>query len=149
MIVLFIGKYEFLSNFYPADVEFDNKIYHSVENAFQAAKSLDNNERARIAAGTPGQAKRLGRLVNPLRPDWNQVKVDLMKELLVKKFSKEPFSGLLCDTGDQPLQEGNYWHDNFWGNCLCEHCMEIPGENVLGKLLMEVRTNLNGHSRLL
>lgn len=35
--------------------------------------------------------------------------------------------------------EENYWHDNEWGQCLCEKCVEVKGRNLLGRLLMELR----------
>lgn len=37
----FRGEYDFLSNFYKCNVEHEGVIYSSVENAFQAAKTLD------------------------------------------------------------------------------------------------------------
>lgn len=36
--------YTFLSNMYPCVVEYNKNKYHSVEHAFQAAKSLDTKE---------------------------------------------------------------------------------------------------------
>ena len=44
---------------------------------------------------------------------------------------------------DIMLIEGNYWHDNYWGNCLCPKCKEIEGQNQLGKILMKVRSTLS------
>lgn len=41
----FRGEYDFLSNFYKCNVEHEGVIYSSVENAFQAAKTLDLIER--------------------------------------------------------------------------------------------------------
>ena len=45
MINEFQGDYRFLSNFHPAEVEMDGIKYPSVEHAYQAAKSLDKDER--------------------------------------------------------------------------------------------------------
>jgi predicted NAD-dependent protein-ADP-ribosyltransferase YbiA (DUF1768 family) len=47
----------------------------------------------------------------------------------------------LLATHPQELVEGNYWHDNYWGNCLCPKCTHIEGQNHLGKLLMKIREN--------
>lgn len=37
------------------------------------------------------------------------------------------------------IVEGNYWHDNYWGNCTCDKCKNIEGQNKLGKILMKIR----------
>lgn len=140
MIDFFDGEYAFLSNFYNASCIFEGKLYPTVEHAFQAAKSLDHAERDWIAAaGSPGLAKRLGRRVN-LRPDWEKVKFDVMEECLRSKFADPVLKQKLLATGDEELVEGNYWHDNTWGNCSCEKCKDIIGRNMLGNILMKLRT---------
>lgn len=58
-----------------------------------------------------------------------------MKELLIKKFNQEPFRQKLIDTGDVYIQEGNNWNDIYWGVCIKTN----KGENILGKLIMEIR----------
>lgn len=131
----FRGKYAFLSNFAPCIVSYDGHKYASVEHAFQAAKTLNPIEREVLALETtPGKAKRAGRLVQ-LRPDWDEVKVDIMKELLISKFQDNSFGyrDALINTQDAYLEEGNKWGDTFWGT------VEGKGQNVLGNLLMEVR----------
>jgi ribA/ribD-fused uncharacterized protein len=140
MIDFFDGEYAFLSNFYNASCIFEGKLYPTVEHAFQAAKSLDHAERDWIAAaGSPGLAKRLGRRIN-LRPDWEKIKFDVMEECLRSKFADPVLKKKLLATGDEELVEGNYWHDNTWGNCSCEKCKDIVGRNMLGNILMKLRT---------
>jgi hypothetical protein len=134
----FAGDYEFLSNFHASPLEYEGEVYPTVEHAFQAAKSLDVAERARIrAAETPGKAKRLGRKVK-LREDWENVKVDIMDDLLCLKFSDPILRDKLNDTGDAELIEGNNWGDTFWGM----DSKKWEGQNILGKLLMRVRNNI-------
>ena len=141
MINCFDGKYMFLSNFYNASCVFEGNFYPTVEHAFQAAKTLIPEEREEIRkADTPGKAKRMGRAVT-LRPDWEEVKTDVMRQCLRSKFSFLPLAIDLINTGDAELIEGNYWHDNTWGSCTCEKCGN-KGENRLGKLLMEIREEL-------
>ena len=41
----FTGDYSFLSNFHPAEVSLDDINYPSVEHAYQAAKTLNKEER--------------------------------------------------------------------------------------------------------
>ena len=133
----FSGKYFFLSNFAFCDVVYEGTTYKTVEHAFQASKSLDTDTRKLfLQADTPADAKRLGRQVK-LRSDWESVKLDIMKELLRQKFNQEPFHTLLVGTGNAELVEGNYWNDTYWGVC------NGIGENHLGKLLMEIRQEIN------
>lgn len=134
----FSGAYAFLSNFEPSPIYYDGFSYPTVEHAFQAAKTLDMTERKTnfTEKQTPGQAKRNGRKVN-LRPDWEDVKVPIMYELLLLKFTTHPeLASKLLSTYPAILIEGNYWHDTFWGIC------DGVGLNMLGKLLMKVRDTL-------
>ncbi|MBL8796305.1 MAG: NADAR family protein [Planctomycetia bacterium] len=129
----FSGEYRWLSNFYPSAVELDRVVYASVEHAFQAAKTLDREERLTIQlSASAGRAKRLGRKVK-LRKDWESVKVEVMRGLLRKKFADPDLGRMLLATGDSPLIEGNTWNDCFWGVC------GGVGKNWLGRLLMEIR----------
>ena len=140
MIDIFDGDFDFLSNFSLAEVELDGRKYPTVEHAYQAAKTFDQEWRERIqSASTPGRAKRLGRKV-PLHPDWEEIKTSVMLQLLRQKFSDPELNKRLLDTGDQYLAEGNTWHDNFWGICRCGRCHD--GQNKLGELLMQVRDEL-------
>ncbi len=137
MISSFRGQYQFLSNFYPCVVMLDGEVYPSVEHAYQAAKTLNPTWRQRIReALTPGEAKHLGR-IGVLRPDWDTVKLPVMKALLASKFGDRMLGDLLQATGDEELIEGNWWNDRFWGQCPLG-----TGENHLGRLLMEVRKEL-------
>ena len=132
----FKGPYEFLSNFVHARVVLSGVTYPTVEHAFQAAKSLDVIERTIIEkAKGPGHAKRLGRLLN-CRPDWEDVKERVMRELLSQKFSQPHFMELLLSTGDAYLEETNWWNDKYWGVC------NGKGKNRLGHILMDIRTDL-------
>lgn len=139
MISTFTGPHAFLSNFYPARVTLDGVVYPTVEHAYQAAKSADPSFAYRLSiAALPGThagaaaAKRAGRHV-PLRPDWERVKVGVMRDLLRQKFAHLELRAKLAAT-DEELVEGNWWGDRFWG--------QSPlgvGENWLGRILMEIR----------
>lgn len=147
MINKFFDNYRFLSNFWMIPVELDGLHYNSVEHAYQAAKTLDLDERIQFyTCGTPGDAKRLGKKIT-LRKDWNKVKVNIMDELVRKKFKDSYLKFKLFATGDQELVEGNMWHDNFWGDCFCKECQHIKGFNHLGRILMEIRDRENERSK--
>ena len=142
MINHFDKEWAFLSNFYPSEIEFEGIIYPTNEHFFQAMKTLDINKRKAIAnASTPGLAKKMGRSVS-LRPDWEDIKDDVMLEGLYRKFADDELADWLLDTGDKWLEEGNYHHDNYWGICYCEKCQDTMGKNKLGKLLMKVRSEI-------
>ena len=82
--------------------------------------------------------------INEIVPNnfWEDVKEEIMLKLLRLKFKIPKMRRMLLDTGHQELEEGNYWHDNEWGNCYCMKCLTIPGKNKLGKLLMKIRDEL-------
>lgn len=142
MIVEFENEYAFLSNFYPSPFIHDGIEYPTVEHFFQAAKTLDIQERKAIAAAkTPGLAKRMGRSVQ-LRPDWEKVKVYYMELGLRLKFANKDLAEKLLATGDEELIEGNWWCDQTWGSCNCPKHIRTPGRNLLGMLLMELRKEL-------
>lgn len=133
----FTGPYKFLSNFYelrwPLVCE-HRLTYKTVENAYQAAKSMYRNDRIDIKDLPPGKAKIAGRKLVHLRSDWEQIKRAVMLELLLQKFiHNEDCRQWLLETGDTPIEEGNSWGDRYWGTVNGE------GENNLGKLLMVVR----------
>lgn len=142
MIVEFDGQYAFLSNFYSSPFIYEGIVYPTNEHFFQAMKTLDIDERKKIAAAeTPGKAKRMGRAVK-LRPDWEKVKVYYMELGLRLKFADQELAQKLIDTDDEELVEGNWWHDNIWGSCMCDKCIHIPGRNMLGMLLMDLRKKM-------
>lgn len=140
----FRDEYYFLSNFYLADFkDITGTIWPSVEHYFQAMKTENNIDREKVRqASAPGKAKKMGRSLE-LRPNWNSIKLDVMKSGILYKFRQNPeIRQKLIDTGESILIEGNHWHDNIWGNCFCDKCKNIRGQNYLGKLLMGVRNRL-------
>ena len=60
-----------------------------------------------------------------------------MLNLVRAKFKQNPgLAEKLLNTGERELVEGNQWGDTFWGVC------SGKGENVLGKILMQVRLEI-------
>jgi ribA/ribD-fused uncharacterized protein len=147
MITEFQGEYRYLSNFWLAPFFYGNATWPSSEHAFQAFKTLDSEERYRVLLSpTPGAAKREGRKVT-LRPDWDQIKKQVMLQVVLAKFIQNPdLVRQLAATGTVRLIEGNTWHDNYWGSCKCHGCNAGSddwwgdhGKNYLGRTLMFVR----------
>ena len=130
--------YRFLSNFYEARVEYNGLTFGSNEAAFQAQKCMTEEEKAQFTEFGPGKSKGVGRRVL-LRPDWEQVKVDIMEEIVRAKFTQHPeLAAKLLATGEKVLVEGNHWGDTCWG----VDTRTGQGENQLGKILMKVREEL-------
>lgn len=134
MISGFKGEHGFLSNFYEASIYVDGKRYRTVEHAYQAHKSLNEETKRLIReSATPTIAKRLGRAVM-LRPDWEEVRIELMRTFIKKKFDNPFLAPLLVVTNDEELVNDNSWNDTFWGVC------RGVGLNWLGRILEDERS---------
>lgn len=139
MIREFKGEYRWLSNFASCKIHFDGRLFASVEHAYMSAKSKDLAWKKFCADSnnSPGTVKKKSKEI-VLREDWPSMKVEVMRELLEKKFSQRPYRSLLLKTGDLYIQEGNWWGDSFWGVDFKTN----TGENNLGLLIMAVREEL-------
>jgi len=140
----FTGNWGFLSNFSPDKVDFHFETYPTSEHLYQALKTFDLEEREVIRnALTPGKAKRMGRKVK-IRSNWEMIKNDYMYGIILLKFKQnEDIKKKLLSTLGYRLIEGNTWHDNYWGDCRCKKCENKVGKNMLGKVLMTIRSELN------
>ena len=142
MINSFSNQYEFMSNFYNVPVTYDGLTYRNNEAAFQAQKLANKEERKNFCEYSPSKAKLEGRHCN-LRKDWEEIKYQIMYDVVKAKFEQNSnLKKLLLDTDNEELIEGNWWHDNCWGDCSCDRCKDIKGQNNLGKILMKVREEL-------
>jgi ribA/ribD-fused uncharacterized protein len=140
----FDGEFAMFSNFYPCIIKFNGIEFATVEHAYQASKTKEAKfwlEISKLSARQAGKAKRIGQKV-PLQKDWELMKISYMRSFLKQKFIQRPFRELLLSTHPRPIIEGNYWHDNFWGDCRCKKCVDIEGRNHLGRLLMLRRSKL-------
>jgi ribA/ribD-fused uncharacterized protein len=131
------------SNFESVEgLELDGVTYPTAEHLFQALKTDDLEWRERVrTARTPAGAKRLGRQV-PLREFWDDLKLTVMMTVLRRKFRLEPFRSRLLGW-EGPIVEFTTWHDRYWGVCICAR-HGGRGKNQLGRLLEELRTELQG-----
>lgn len=136
----FSRYYRFLSNFYECKIIHFNLEWNSVEHLYQASKTLNKDEQERIRlAQSPNEAKKLGKDIE-IRSDWEDVKVRVMYDCLRLKFRQNSnLKDELVNTYPMMLVEGNYWHDNFWGDCNCKRCANKEGKNILGLLLEKLR----------
>lgn len=138
-------KYGEFSNFSAHGIELDGQWYPTSEHYFQAQKFEDADYREKIRqANSPMVAARLGRSRNvKLRDDWEETKIDVMRLAVKKKFATHTeLTELLLSTGDEELIEAAAG-DYFWG---CGK--DGSGQNWLGRILMEVRKELQKEPKL-
>ena len=134
-ITSFTGEHQWLSNFWACRVLYMGTAFESVEAAFQAAKSEAPEVRRQFASLSPSEAKRRGRQIQ-LRSDWEQIKLEIMSDLVRQKFQTPALRAQLLGTGERQLVEVNAWNDTFWG------VYRGVGQNQLGIILMKVRSEL-------
>lgn len=139
-IYYFKNNYRFLSNFFTCQILYKDYIFQSAEQLFQFRKTNDLTEKENIVnAKTPGEAKKLGKKVTLVK-NWNQIKEYIMFDCVFQKFNQNiDLKNKLLKTNDYYLVEGNNWHDNYWGKCYCDQCVEINSQNKLGIILMKLR----------
>jgi hypothetical protein len=138
MIEQFQGEYRWLSNFAKCTIELDGRIYPSVENAYQSAKCEDQNWKRYCETHRSGECKKMSYRIG-LIEDWDIIKVKIMKKCLQQKYHREPYRSLLLKTGNEKIQEGNFWNDRFWGIDLKTN----TGQNLLGQMIMDIREELS------
>lgn len=165
------NEFYFLSNFYKSEITIDDIKYNCVEQYFQSQKFYQPHDEKSmeycdliINADSPQKTKNMGSqkinyrgttwYVNKnnknlgkmnekineyknikIRNDWDIIKNDVMRKGLMAKFTQNDIlKKKLLDTQNKILVE-NSPYDSYWGNAKC-------GQNMLGKLLMEIRENI-------
>jgi ribA/ribD-fused uncharacterized protein len=129
-----------LSNFSPHGFQLDGTYWPTVEHYFQAQKFPSQpayQEKIRNAR-LPKDAKTLGRSRKiPLRPDWEEIKDEVMRRALRAKFVAHPkLTAMLLGTEERELIE-KAPSDYYWS------CGQTgTGKNRLGSILMELRATL-------
>lgn len=140
MIKEFQGEFRWLSNFTRCYIHLDGRDFSSVEHAYMSAKSDDPDWKHFCETeNSAGLVKRRSRYIT-LVDNWDDIKVDIMRECINQKFDDPFLKAKLLATEDCHIQEGNMWNDKFWGVCL----KTGKGQNILGKLIMEKREMLRG-----
>lgn len=132
-------QYGCFSNFSRHSVELDGKTWPTSEHYYQAHKFLDEEMREKVRLSShPGEAAEIGRDPNnKIRSDWEEVKDDIMRKVVMAKFTQhESCKEELLSTGEDYLVE-DAPTDWYWG-CGADR----TGKNMLGRVLIEVREYL-------
>jgi ribA/ribD-fused uncharacterized protein len=131
--------YGCFSNFSGHGFELDGSYWATSEHYFQAQKFIGTLHLEEIRqARSPKQAAEMGRdRARPLRADWEQVKDDVMRMAVLRKFETHArIREILLATGNDDIVE-NAPNDYYWG---CGK--DGTGQNKLGQILMEIRSML-------
>lgn len=140
-ILGFQGENRWLSNFWSAPIIVTGFEYQNSEAAYQAAKTINIDERLQFKHMTGAQAKKAGRRIN-LRSDWDFVKLEVMELVLRAKFMTHgELANKLRNTGSRDIIELNTWGDTYWGQVRNKQGI-LTGSNILGKLLMNIRDDI-------
>ncbi len=128
------------SNFAAFPILIGKKTWPTSEHYFQAQKFRDKAHAEKIRkASSPMMAARLGRdRKAQLRNDWEEVKIGIMRQALLAKFTQHPeLEALLLSTGNRRIIESTA-NDDYWGDG-----GDGSGKNMLGRLLMEIRSEMS------
>lgn len=125
---------------FPLEVE--GVSIRTSEALYQACRFPHNPELQHLIIGerSPMAAKMRGKpFRSQTRADWDEVRVAVMRWCLRVKLLQNwaTFSKLLAETGDRPIVEQSR-KDRFWGAVPIDSDA-LEGQNVLGRLLMELR----------
>ena len=147
-----IGKSCF-SQWYEASFELEGVKYKTAEHYMMAEKArlFGNGDILAqvLAANHPGEAKKLGRLVQGFKQEvWLEHRFDIVVKGNVGKFGQNlELKQFLINTGDRILVEASP-RDRIWGiglgqnNPNAENPFKWRGENLLGFALMATRNTL-------
>lgn len=136
------------SNWFPCEIEYKGNTFANTEQAFmwEKAKFFGDEEIAEQILNTPSPAasKALGRKVKNFDANaWSSVSYQIMYDVNLPKWEKMPEH--LEMTGDREIVEASA-EDRIWGIGLAPWDDKVldranwDGQNLLGKVLMDVRT---------
>ena len=150
--VQFGGPKSHFSNFYPCHIRVFARYFNSSEHAYQYRQAIfhEDFESAEIIrdAEDARAAKRESKRIYKKNNGWEEKRVEVMREILKAKSEVHEFKEALLATGRAELVEYVPSWDGFWG----VGSGYVGGQNMLGRLLMELREELvtpgrfDGHS---
>ncbi len=142
-ILFYENTYYSFSNFSSFAIEWKGHFYMTSEHAYHTEKFDDEKLKEEIRqTRSAHDSQKLANLnKDKYRPDWNDIKVSVMKEILREKVNQHPYvKKKLLESEDRLLVEDS-WRDDFWG-----WGPNKDGENYLGKLWMEIREEIKNNN---
>uniref|UniRef100_A0A6C0AIK2 mRNA (guanine-N(7))-methyltransferase n=1 Tax=viral metagenome TaxID=1070528 RepID=A0A6C0AIK2_9ZZZZ len=142
-----------LSNFYETNFKIDGVEYKSAEHAFEAIKAKtfgdDESFEKILKAKSAQSAKSFGNKVKDFKEDtWAEKQDEVMKSVVRAKFTQNlELRKKLLETEDKLLANADS-RDKYWGigtsanTSIAKDPKKWKGENKLGKMLEELRTQM-------
>lgn len=144
-VFFYENDFYILSNFSAFNLRWRGLTFPTSEHAYHWEKFRGNPivQDYILGSNSAHEAFRIAQEYKPSRrKDWENVKVMIMKEILREKmYQHEYVKRKLLVTGSRELIEDS-WRDDFWG-----WGGNKNGENIMGKLWMELRSELLGVAR--
>ena len=150
----FASQHSFLSNFAYAPIIEGDTLYPSAEHYYQARKCEYANEPEKmqkvIEAPTPLEAKQIADEIKET-PEWRGSHDGIMEEVVAAKFAQnKELACKLMETGVLSLNEAT--HNEHFGIGVAINSRAIKdksykGKNKLGKILMNIRDELNAERK--
>ncbi len=140
--LFYTGEWHCFDPFSAYNVEYNGRVWMTVEHAYQAARFVDTSIVDKIYnASSPYMAKEIARKekINKqvIVSDWETQKLEVMRELIRLKIEQHPdVRKKLLESGDLLIVEDSPT-DSYWGRG-----EDWNGQNNLGKLWMEKREEL-------
>lgn len=127
------GEWVMLNPSYSAECKFDGDVYPNIVMAVEASKFPKGRRIPFIAGGS--LAANYG-----FAEPYTDKQLEVLEELLRRRFSEgSVFYAKLLETGDEELVYENKVHRNWYGSCTCARCMNVEGQNHVGKILVRIR----------
>ncbi|WBF04145.1 hypothetical protein VL14_ORF200 [Staphylococcus phage vB_SauM_VL14] len=150
--IMFWGKEDIYSNFYPITFKHRGRIFNNSEQAFMWRKAQyfkDWQIAGEILnAKNPNHAKSLGRKVRNFNEEqWNKIRYDIMVEVVKDKFMTTHLKREILDTDLRKDFVEASPYDKIWGVGLKANDPKIldesnwKGQNLLGKVMEDVRVH--------
>lgn len=149
------GPYKYLDNQAEYPIQIESKQYPTVEHYFQSMKASEFGDQEildKIAKTPSGKAvKALGKKVkNFIKEQWDARRIEIMARGVRAKFVQHPeLQKQLLETGEKQIGEADA-RDSFWGigtsaaTELSKDPAKWKGQNQLGKILMNLRSEFKG-----
>lgn len=144
-ITLFKQENKFLNLYHQYPFEYKDVVYGSILHAYFSIIDFNNKEIYNCIS----QAKHpnVSMIIEEIakKGGYHITDFNLLKEIVKAKFShkwNETIRRDLLLTKTKMLINMNNRHDNILGYCYCKECKNIEKQNILGKILMEVRNEL-------
>lgn len=133
-VTTFEDEFEFLNMFYNCKITIGKFTYLNAYSAFVASKCKNENDKRAFTRLNAIKAKKKNKSINK-REDWDDVKINVMKEIQRAKFTQNPELKDKLLKIDGTIENHVMYNDTFWSKTLVNN----KGKNMLGEILMELR----------